>query len=189
MSSVVFWQSVWYVFSFYITWLPYLALQYLWASGSLPPYGFVVFASTLVPLQGFWNCVVYFRIRAKKFIRETASRFSQSAPCLWFNAKKSNDIHGHESSAAEFDAKGGDANVAKPYTTSKIQTPVTNVNSDAIGHETPNEKIDVSCVALPDVFSENPACRPNESINVFDVERASDAVEEDLEIPPQIEEM
>jgi len=76
MTSMVFWQSIWYLLSFYITWPPYLALQYIWAAGNFPPYGFTLFASTMVPLQGFWNAFVFFRVRAKKQARQAAQLVS-----------------------------------------------------------------------------------------------------------------
>ena len=81
MASIVFWQSFWYLVSFYLTWPPYLALQYLWAAGSgYSNYGFTLFACTLVPLQGFWNCVVFFRVRAKakKGLSDSLSFVSRS---------------------------------------------------------------------------------------------------------------
>ena len=78
-SAVVVWQSVWYLMSFYLTWPPYLALQYLWAAGKgYSSYGFTLFACTLVPLQGFWNSVVYFRVRVKKMVSEAASNVLSS---------------------------------------------------------------------------------------------------------------
>ena len=79
MASIVFWQSFWYLISFYLTWPPYLALQYLWAAGSgYSNYGFTLFACSLVPLQGFWNCVVFFRVRAKKGLSDSLSFVSRS---------------------------------------------------------------------------------------------------------------
>ena len=79
MASIVFWQSFWYLISFYLTWPPYLALQYLWAAGSgYSNYGFTLFACTLVPLQGFWNCFVFFRVRAKKGLSDSLSFVSRS---------------------------------------------------------------------------------------------------------------
>jgi len=74
MSTATFYQSAWYLLPFYLTWLPYVALQFLWASGSgYSAYGFIVIACTLVPLQGFWNCIVYFRKRTSGFITEISS--------------------------------------------------------------------------------------------------------------------
>lgn len=67
VATAVFWQSIWYLVPFYLTWSAYLTLQYLWASGeAYSVYGFVLFAAALVPLQGFWNAVVYFRLRMKE---------------------------------------------------------------------------------------------------------------------------
>jgi len=67
-SRAVFWQSIWYLCSFYLTWPPYLALQYVWSSGSYSAYGFVLFAGALVPMQGFWNCVAFKRNQIKRVI-------------------------------------------------------------------------------------------------------------------------
>lgn len=77
MFSTVLGQSIWYLMSFYLTWVPYLALQYSWAAGTgYSSYGFVLFACTLVPLQGFWNCVVYFRLRVTRKIGGAISAIS-----------------------------------------------------------------------------------------------------------------
>jgi len=71
MSSRMFWQSVWYLLAFWLTWVPYLALQYTWAAGQgYSSYAFTLFACAVVPLQGFSNAVVYFRRRAKKRANE-----------------------------------------------------------------------------------------------------------------------
>lgn len=64
LSTKVFWQSFWYLLAFYLTWPVYLALQYAWAGGeSFTQYGFILTAGTMVPLQGFWNMLVYIRPR------------------------------------------------------------------------------------------------------------------------------
>lgn len=47
---------------------PYLALQYVWSSGSYSAYGFVLFAGALVPMQGFWNCIAFKRNQIKRVI-------------------------------------------------------------------------------------------------------------------------
>ena len=61
IATAVFWQSCWYLFLFYLTWVPYVALQFMWSAGSgYSTYGLVVLACTLVPLQGFFNGIVYF---------------------------------------------------------------------------------------------------------------------------------
>lgn len=57
LSTKVFWQSFWYLMGFYMTWPPYLALQFLWSSGkAFTNYDFILYAGTVVPLQGVWNC-------------------------------------------------------------------------------------------------------------------------------------
>jgi hypothetical protein len=64
LSKMVFKQALWFVGAFYITWGPYLALQYLWSSGTgYNIYGLTLAAATMVPLQGFWNFWVYARPR------------------------------------------------------------------------------------------------------------------------------
>ena len=92
LSKMVFKQAMFFVGAFYITWVPYLALQvrhghisscrkyvisrcsttkysstltqYLWSSGTgYNIYGLTLAASTMVPLQGFWNFWVYVRPR------------------------------------------------------------------------------------------------------------------------------
>jgi len=74
VSTKVFWQSFWYLMSFYMTWSPYLALQFIWASGrGYGNYGFILYAGAVVPLQGAWNCFVYARNRQLKNFRENAS--------------------------------------------------------------------------------------------------------------------
>jgi len=77
MSVATFWQSYWYLWPFYLVWLPYVALQFTWASGSgYSNYYFIMAASVLVPLQGFLNAVVYFRKRAKRKLLKVIARLS-----------------------------------------------------------------------------------------------------------------
>ena len=67
----VFWQSFCFLMAFYMTWPPYLALQYSWAAGKeYGNYGFILYAGTAVPLQGVWNCFVYARNRQLKHFNE-----------------------------------------------------------------------------------------------------------------------
>jgi len=84
-SKTVFRQACWFTGAFYVTWIPYVVLQYKWSSGkALTNYGFILYAATSVPLQGFWNFVVYIRPRYIKGYVEmvpnlpprAASRFS-----------------------------------------------------------------------------------------------------------------
>jgi len=80
LSSQVFWQSFFYLMAFYATWSPYLGLQYAWAGGSsFTNYGLILTAATLVPLQGFWNCLVYVRPRHMKKAKEALSRRIQTS--------------------------------------------------------------------------------------------------------------
>ena len=66
LTKDVMWQAIYYLFAFYLVWPPYLALQYLWAQGySFDNYGFILAASTMVTMQGFWNCVAYVKRRWK----------------------------------------------------------------------------------------------------------------------------
>ena len=61
-----------------------MALQYMWSSGkALTNYGFILYAATSVPLQGFWNFVVYIRpryikanVEAFPHLPQSMSRFS-----------------------------------------------------------------------------------------------------------------
>jgi len=67
MTSRMFWQSLWYCGAFWLTWIPYLALQYAWNSGEgYTSYPSILIPATLVTLQGCWNAVIYFRRRARK---------------------------------------------------------------------------------------------------------------------------
>lgn len=80
LSTRVFWQSFWYLMAFYLTWPPYLALQYSWSSNNyFTNYGLILTAGMLVPLQGFWNFWVYIRPRqvkkASAYVRNRGSAF------------------------------------------------------------------------------------------------------------------
>ena len=62
-----------------MTWVPYLALQYSWAAGTaFTHYYFILFAGTVVPLQGVWNCFNYARTRQLKHARELFSSLVSS---------------------------------------------------------------------------------------------------------------
>ena len=61
-------------------------------------YAFTLFACTLVPLQGFWNSVVFFRVRAKKKLSEAASNvlsnnFSRNIFSRFSSQEKENNLH------------------------------------------------------------------------------------------------
>lgn len=54
-----------------MTWPPYLALQYFWAGGKhFGNNSFILYAGTVVPMQGAWNFCVYARNRQLKKIYE-----------------------------------------------------------------------------------------------------------------------
>eukprot|EP00956_Cyclotella_meneghiniana_P011206 scaffold15730_cov27-Cyclotella_meneghiniana.AAC.3 len=58
LSLKLFKQSCWFVVAFYLTWVPYLTLQYMHMLSSgkgYDNYGLILSAATMVPLQGFWN--------------------------------------------------------------------------------------------------------------------------------------
>jgi len=79
LSKAVFWQSFWFTFAFYITWVPYLSLQFMWASGkAYSNYGFILFAGTACTMQGFWNFFVYMRPRTQRanFLSPIRSKLS-----------------------------------------------------------------------------------------------------------------
>ena len=60
ITKMVFKQSCLFIGAFYVTWVPYLALQYMWSSGkAFWYYRFILYAGSTVPLQGFWNFIVY----------------------------------------------------------------------------------------------------------------------------------
>merc|ERR1712194_472721 len=83
MTKAVFWQSFWYLMVFYLTWPPYLVLQYLWSSGkAYSMYGFVLLAGSLVPMQGFWNCVAFKRLEAMKKINQTVASMTAAVSRL-----------------------------------------------------------------------------------------------------------
>eukprot|EP00956_Cyclotella_meneghiniana_P018264 scaffold30292_cov26-Cyclotella_meneghiniana.AAC.1 len=89
LSKKLFKQSCWFIFAFYITWVPYLTLQYMLSSGTgYDSYGLILSSATLVPLQGFWNSFVYIRPRyardivsgiTSSFARATLSQRSKSS--------------------------------------------------------------------------------------------------------------
>ncbi|KAL3779349.1 hypothetical protein HJC23_007479 [Cyclotella cryptica] len=82
ISIMVVKQSLLFIGAFYIAWVPYLALQFMWASGrAFSSYGFVLFAASSVPLQGFLNCIVYMKPRYLK--RWPAIRGNTSSKALW----------------------------------------------------------------------------------------------------------
>ena len=77
-TMMAFEQSCWFVGAFYVTWVPYLTLQYMLSSGKgYNNFGLIISAATLVPLQGFWNSFVYIRVRYLSSIASRAHRISE----------------------------------------------------------------------------------------------------------------
>mmetsp|Transcript_10333 Transcript_10333/g.20730 ORF Transcript_10333/g.20730 Transcript_10333/m.20730 type:complete len:92 (+) Transcript_10333:1889-2164(+) len=59
-----FWKSFYYLMAFYLTWPPYLVLQFrLSNKKAYTNYGLFLIAGILVPLQGFWNFLAHLRIK------------------------------------------------------------------------------------------------------------------------------
>lgn len=66
-ASVSFkWQSMWYLGSFYLTWIFLTAVRGMQAAKKQPPYWLVLLAVTFSPALGFFNFIVYFRPRFKQ---------------------------------------------------------------------------------------------------------------------------
>merc|ERR1719469_726614 len=63
-KQIFFWKSFYYLMAFYLTWPPYLVLQFrLSNKKAYTNYGFFLIAGILVPLQGFWNFLAHLRIK------------------------------------------------------------------------------------------------------------------------------
>jgi len=103
MTSRMFWQSLWYCGAFWLTWIPYLALQYAYNSGE----GYTSYPSTLIPatlvtLQGCWNAVIYFRPRARKRIAGLSSRnLSQGGAGCRFSCCMAKEVTGQVEDTAK----------------------------------------------------------------------------------------
>jgi hypothetical protein len=74
LSNTVWWQALLYVSSFLLTWPIYLYANF---NTTREDYAFWVVLVILNPLQGFWNCVIYFRPRLAE--RWTAFRSKRKA--------------------------------------------------------------------------------------------------------------
>lgn len=79
-KAAVFWQSAFYLFIYYLCW-PILGMAV--RNGGSQSYGFWLTFAALAPLQGFLNCLIYFRPRyvswrkARKAARERQRRNSR----------------------------------------------------------------------------------------------------------------
>jgi hypothetical protein len=60
LSNTVWWQAILYVSSFLLTWPIFFVANF---NPTRVDYAFWVVVVILNPLQGFWNCVIYFRPR------------------------------------------------------------------------------------------------------------------------------
>jgi hypothetical protein len=60
LSNAVWWQALLYVSSFLLTWPIYFVANF---NATREDYAFWLILAILNPLQGFWNCLIYFRPR------------------------------------------------------------------------------------------------------------------------------
>ncbi|CAB9501871.1 expressed unknown protein [Seminavis robusta] len=67
LSSQVFWQAFYYVVGFYITWITPTVLRMLQTIDKPVPFWVVMCMSILLPLQGFFNFLVYVRPRVVQY--------------------------------------------------------------------------------------------------------------------------
>jgi len=75
----VFWKSFYYLMAFYVTWLPYLVLQFMLANKkAYTSYGLFLTAGILVPLQGFWNYLAHIRTKWNSDGKSKTGSFFQS---------------------------------------------------------------------------------------------------------------
>lgn len=71
MEKEVFWQCLFFLLAFYLTWPFYFLAQFFTTSES---YAFWVMVAIFSPLQGFFNALVYARPRIVKRLREQRQR-------------------------------------------------------------------------------------------------------------------
>jgi len=84
-TKAVAWQGSLYVGAFLVTWLfPTIARLIQLCGGTVPPW-MVVLAGTFIPFQGFFNAVVYFRLRFIKCKREFSERSKAWVVCRIIN--------------------------------------------------------------------------------------------------------
>jgi hypothetical protein len=68
MERETFWQALFYLSAFYVTWPIFVVSVLVEDSGGVYPFMLTVF--TLAPMQGFWNFLIYARPRMLKQIQE-----------------------------------------------------------------------------------------------------------------------
>jgi hypothetical protein len=98
IEKMVSWQALFYSLSFYITW-PVVLLVYVtgW-DYEKKAYGYSVLVSFVAPLQGFNNCLVYFRPRiSKMFYAKQSSAGTKSSSLNSSVAHRSKARGGSES--------------------------------------------------------------------------------------------
>lgn len=74
LEKEVFWQCLFYVLAFYITW-PIMFSVYLASVDVNGPLGLTLTIAFLAPLQGFWNALVYLRPKIKSWFGESKGSF------------------------------------------------------------------------------------------------------------------
>ena len=69
VASEVFWQAFYYVLAFYITWIAPTVLRMLQTIEKPVPYYVIMLMGILLPMQGFFNFLVYIRPRIVSYQR------------------------------------------------------------------------------------------------------------------------
>lgn len=146
LERAVFVQSLFYLFAFYFCWL-FLFAAHLKASPSLPgdrtsgsAYAFFVATFAIAPLQGFWNCCVYFRPRM-------VARWSAK-----YGAKRPRSSPLTPSSTATI-----------PYLRAYFRSRTSNYNSDD-----PESEGERALDTRPEQSDDNEPCDPSTAIALLD---------------------
>jgi hypothetical protein len=128
ISNEVWWQAVFYMGSFLMTWPIYYVANFnvleQWDN-----YSFWIAVTFLYPLQGFWNAMVYFRPRMFQYVRKQKQERSR-AP----NEKKSSICEGIKPS----DTSGGETMLATSKPAAEIQN-----SPEELGQEQQDTRISV----------------------------------------------
>jgi hypothetical protein len=77
ISDEVWWQAVFYMGSFLMTWPIYYVANFT-VLEKWDNYSFWIAVTLLYPLQGFWNAVVYFRPRLFQYVRKQKQELSRA---------------------------------------------------------------------------------------------------------------
>jgi hypothetical protein len=128
ISNEVWWQAVFYMGGFLMTWPIYYVANFnvleKWDN-----YSFWIAVIFLYPLQGFWNAMVYFRPRLFQYVRKQKQERSRAS-----NEKKSSICEGIKPS----DTSGGETMLA----TSKPAADIQN-SPEEVGQEKQDTRISV----------------------------------------------